>query len=65
MNQATAANVVAAVVNAGYSVRAYIRADGQWVVHVFSNSFNIPVATADSFGTSEGVSGNINEIEYV
>jgi hypothetical protein len=60
-----ASTVAQAIIAAGYAVRVYTRADGEWVVHAYSGSFSIPVTVADNFATSQTIAGSISEIEYV
>lgn len=65
MTQTKASTVAQAIIVAGYAVRVFQRADGEWVVHAYAGSFSIPIATADNFGTQQSVTGTIAEVEYV
>jgi hypothetical protein len=55
---------VTAITNAGYDAEIHKQPDGTWKVRGKSNSFNIPVASADNLAISQSVTGLIAEIEY-
>lgn len=64
MTLAKAQAVASAIIGAGYQAHAFLRSDGEWVVRAKSNALDVPVGTANSLATSQGVTGLIAEIEY-
>jgi hypothetical protein len=67
MTQAKAATVAAAIVNAGYLATVSRDPDGTtWRVRARSatGTYDVPVATVDTFAANNGVAGLLAEIEF-
>lgn len=62
MTQAKAQTVASALINAGYAVRVFKKADDTWTVLASGDA--IPAATVANFATNNAVVGTVDEAKF-